>query len=127
MTATAPTPVIEELRERVNSNDWLVHRGRFVETTFMLERGSVPYLIHIHAGRIETIYKGPFALPQWTFALRASDESWDEFWQAQPKPGFHDLMAMIKFRTLKLEGQPQPFIANLLYFKDVLASLRRQR
>ena len=78
----------------------------------------------IHAGRIESVRKGPFVMPQWVFALRASSQTWDEFWQANPKPGFNDLMAMIKFRTMKLEGNPLPLIANLLYFKDMLASVR---
>lgn len=42
-----------------------------------------------------------------------------------PSRGFHDLMAMLKFRTLRIEGDQHPFMANLLYFKDVLASVRR--
>ena len=58
-------------------------------------------------------------------ALRASADAWNEFWEPQPKPGFHDLMAMVKSRTLRIEGDQHPFMANLLYFKDVLASLRR--
>ena len=124
MTDSSTATAIDDLRERVNSDDWLVHRGRFVETRFLLESGTQTYLIAIHAGRIESVIKGPFVMPQWVFALRASSQTWDEFWQANPKPGFNDLMAMIKFRTMKLEGNPLPLIANLLYFKDVLASVR---
>ena len=125
MTELSAVILVEAIRDQVNSDDWLVQRGRFVETRFLLEVGNQAYLITIHAGRIESIKRGPIVMPQWVFALRASAPTWDEFWQVKPKPGFNDLMAMIKLRTMKLEGNQLPFIANLLYFKDVLASVRR--
>jgi hypothetical protein len=116
--------MIETLPLRVNSNTWLVRRGRFLSVQFLLEIGSTGYLIRIHEGRIESVTQGPFVMPRWSFALRAAAESWDEFWQPLPKPGFHDVMAMIKFRALKIEGDQFAFMCHLQYFKDVLASLR---
>lgn len=113
------------LPEKVNSDDWLVHRGRFVDTRFLIEVGNTGYLVAIHAGRIESVQTGPFVMPRWTFALRASEDAWNAFWEPQPKPGFNDLMAMVKLRTLRIEGDQTIFISNLMYFKDVLASLRR--
>lgn len=120
------TSLPAQLGTRVNGDPWLVHRGRFVDTRFLLEVGATPYLVTIHAGRIESVVQGPFVMPQWRFALRAGEATWTEFWRARPRPGFNDVMAMIKLRTMKLEGDPHPFVANLLYFKDVLASLRPQ-
>ena len=35
-----------------------------------------------------------------------------------------DLFAMIRRRALRVEGNLQPFMANLLWFKDVLAAPR---
>jgi len=61
-----------------------------------------------------------------SFALRASREAWTEFWQRIPKPGFHDLIALTKFRHLKVEGDIKTFMSHLRYFKDVLASLRNK-
>ena len=43
---------------------------------------------------------------------------------AVPPPGYHDLMAMLKFGTLRIEGNLHPFMSHLLYFKDLLALLR---
>ncbi|MFH1604008.1 MAG: hypothetical protein ABIH03_08880 [Pseudomonadota bacterium] len=117
--------MLEDLAQRVNSNAWLVHRGRHLDTQFLLEVGPAAYLVRIHAGRIESVRTGPFVMPRWSFALRAAAETWDKFWQPHPRPGFHDLMAMLKLRTLKIEGDQYAFMSNLLYFKDVLASLRR--
>ena len=117
---------LDQLLQRVNANDRLVWRGRYVDTTFLLEVGNVPWLIKISAGRIMSVTRGPFVMPAWSFALRAPREAWDQFWLANPPPGFHDLMALVKRRALRIEGNLQPFMANLLYFKDVMAALRPQ-
>jgi len=112
---------VERLGALANDKAWLVHRGRFLDVAFLLEVGDVAYLVRIRRGRIEAVDKGPFVMPRWTFALRASQDAWATFWQPIPPPGFHDLMAMIKTRALKLEGDQHPFFANLLYFKELLA------
>ena len=116
MTAGA----IERLGEMANRNAWLVHRGRFLDVTFLLEVGDAPYLVRIHRGRVEAVEKGPHVMPRWTFALRASEQAWGTFWKPVPPPGFHDLIAMLKVRALRLEGDQHPFMANLRYFKDLL-------
>ena len=104
-----------------NAKLGLVHRGRFLDVSFLLEVGDAAYLVRIHRGRVETVQKGPFVMPRWTFALRASEKAWATFWQPIPPPGFHDLIAMLKTGALKLEGDQHPFFANLLYFKELLA------
>ena len=38
-----------------------------------------------------------------------------------PPPGSHDLIAMLKTGALRLEGDQHPFMANLRYFKELLA------
>lgn len=116
--------MIEALPARVNGDAALVRRGRFVETTFLLEMGETAWLVTVDRGRIAEVRKGPFVMPRWTFALRASPEAWAKFRAAAPEPGFHDLFALIKQRLLKAEGDLHPFMSNLLYFKAVLGSLR---
>ena len=118
--------VIDRLAELANDNAWLVHRGRFLDVTFLIEVGNAPYLVRIHRGRIEAIDKDPLVMPRWTFALRASEEAWATFWKALPPPGFHDLIAMIKVRALHIEGDQHPFMANLRYFKELLALPRAE-
>lgn len=115
---------MEKLAALVNANERLVHRGRYVDTCFLIEIGDEPWLIAIQSGRVVSVRRGPFVMPSWTFALRAAREEWDRFWQPHPRPGSHDLFAMLKRRALRIEGDLHPFMSNLLYFKDVLASLR---
>ena len=70
--------------------------------------------------------KGPFVMPSQQYARRTSDEEWDRFCELRPPPGSNDLMALIKRRALKAEGELQIFMANLRYFKEALGKLRRE-
>jgi hypothetical protein len=119
--------MIERIAELVNADEKLVRRGRFVHTTFLLEVGGTGYLIRIVDGRIVAVTAGPFITPNYSFALRAPREAWEMFWQELPPPGFNDLFALFKRGLLRIEGDLHPFMANLLYFKDVLAALRKER
>jgi hypothetical protein len=113
--------VVERLGASANDSAWLVQRGRHLEATLLLGVGADSYLLRIHRGRVEAVEHGPFVMPRWTFALKASSEAWATFWQPVPPPGCHDLIAMIKTRRLSVEGDLHPFFANLRYFKELLA------
>lgn len=114
----------EMLAQKVNVDERLVWRGRHVSTSFLLQVDQAGYLIQILDGRIASVKKGPFPIADWVFALRASEAAWAEFLQPIPIPGFHDVMAMLKLKHLKMEGDLYPLMSHLLYFKDVLASVR---
>lgn len=116
--------MIETLQTRVNGDQALVRRGRYLTTTFLLEVGPTAWLISIFEGRIVSITPGPFVMPSWSFALRAPAEEWQKFWSQRPPPGSNDLMALIKRRVLRAEGNLQIFMAHLRYFKEALAKLR---
>ena len=118
--------MIERLAQRVNCDDALVRRGRYLTTTFLLEVGSTAWLISIFEGRVVSVVRGPFVMPSSSFALRAPQEEWQKFWSKRPPPGSNDLMALIKRRVLKAEGDLQVFMANLRYFKEALAKLRAE-
>jgi len=117
---------IEQLADRVNADTMLVWRGRYLSTRFLLEVGDTQWLVGIHEGRVVSIARGPFVMPSWSFALRAPESEWRAFWSADPRPGFHDLMALIKRRTLKAEGDLRIFMSHLRYFKEVMVKLRAQ-
>ena len=116
--------MIEALQGRVNDDAGLVRRGRYLTTSFLLEVGEKAFLISIYQGRIVSVTSGPFVMPSSVFSLSASEEEWKKFWSHRPPPGSNDLMALIKRRVLKAEGDLQVFMANLRYFKEALAKLR---
>lgn len=103
--------------------DWLTYRGRYVNVTFLLKKGEQEFLITLRDGAIARIEPGPHVMPRWTFALTASDDAWERFWAATPQPRFHDLLAMVRFKTLKIEGDQAVFMCNLLYFKALVKQL----
>ena len=117
--------MIEALMARVNGDEALVRRGRFLTTTFLLEIGPSAWLISIFEGRIASLTPGPFVMPSSSFALRASEEEWKKFFSPRPPPGSNDLMALIKRRVLAAEGDLWVFMANLRYFTEALAKLRQ--
>jgi hypothetical protein len=116
--------MIEALKERVNDDSALVRRGRFLSTTILLEVGATAWLIAIYEGRIVSVTRGPFVMPSSSFALRAPADEWEKFWSARPPPGSNDLMALIRRRVLRTEGDLKVFMAHLRYFKEALAKLR---
>jgi len=118
--------MIEALAARVNGDEALVRRGRFLTTTFLLEVGPTAWLIQIFEGRVMLVVRGPFVMPSSSFALRAPEEEWRKFWSVCPPPGSNDLMALIKRRVLTAEGDLHIFMANLRYFKEALAKLRAE-
>jgi hypothetical protein len=118
--------MIERLPNVVNADTSLVRRGRFVNTTFMIAIDDADYLIRIAEGRVAGVTPGPFITPHYSFALRASRDAWEKFWQPLPPLGFTDIFALVKNKLLRIEGDLHPLMANLLYFKDVLAALRKE-
>jgi len=104
----------------------LARRGHWVNVTFLLRKDEAEYLITVQDGRVQRIVPGPHVMPCWSFALCASDDAWGRFWASEPQPRFHDLLAMVRFKTLRIEGDMTVFMRNLLYFKDLVRQLGRE-
>jgi hypothetical protein len=103
----------------------LIVRGRFLDCECLLGPTEDPFHASIRQGRIVDLTPAPVLMRSWRFSYRASPAAWAEHWQAAPRPGFHDLLALTKRGEAVLEGDLHPFIANLQYFKDVLALPRQ--
>jgi len=119
--------IVARLPELVNADGALVRRGARLTTSFLLAVDDVEFLIHVVAGRLHAVEQGPLLLRSWSFAVRATAESWARFWQPLPAPGYHDLFAMKKLGVARVEGDLWPLMAHLRYVKDVLAAPRRAR
>lgn len=103
----------------------LLHRGRWVTVDCLVGSPARPWHLGIVEGRIADATPGPVLMRPWSFAFRATPAAWMEFWQPVPKPGFHDLLALTKKGVATVEGDIRVFLANLQYFKDLLALPRR--
>jgi hypothetical protein len=116
--------MFDELAERVNGNAVLVRRGRYVNCSMLIEAGEERRLVRIREGAVTEVASAGLMMSNFTFALRAPREAWEKFLAPQPPPGFADVFALQRKKLLRLEGDLHPFMANLRYFKDVLASVR---
>jgi hypothetical protein len=116
--------MLEALKERVNQDAGLVRRGRYLTATFLLQSGDTSWLVSIFEGKVVSVTRGPFVMPSSAFALRASEAEWQKFFLAKPPPGSNDLMALVRRKVLKAEGDLQVFMSHLRYFKEALAKLR---
>lgn len=115
---------IEHLADAVHANSALVQRGRFVNLEWLWQIGDIPYHIHVRDGLIMELVRGPVLMRSSAFAIRGPVESWERFWAPVPKPGWHDLFAMTKTGRASIDGNLQPLMANLRYFKEILAAPR---
>jgi hypothetical protein len=116
---------LSNLAQLVNRDPAVVRWGRGMNETFMVELGADQYLVKVSDGKIESVKRGPFVMQPWKFAIRASRECWEKFWQKTPAPGWHDLFALLRRGDVKFEGDQRVLMAYLLYVKLVLAAPRK--
>jgi hypothetical protein len=105
----------------------LIFRGRMLDCECLLGPTDHPFHASIRRGRIIELIPAPVLMRSWRFSYRASAAAWAEYWKPMPAPGWHDLFALTKREEATLEGDLQPFMAHLQYFKDVLALPRLHR
>jgi hypothetical protein len=114
----------EDLPGLVNNDPVLRRWGRFLDADVMLAVGAEEWLLRLRNGAVEGVRRGPFLMPSWTLAIRIEPAAWRDFLSPEPPPGRHDLMALLRGRELRLEGNLHPFMSHLLWFKAALARLR---
>ncbi|MCP1846215.1 MULTISPECIES: hypothetical protein [unclassified Bradyrhizobium] len=103
----------------------LLARGRLLDCDCLIGPMTRPFHAAIRSGRIVEFAPSPVLMRSWRFSYRATPQAWAAYWQAEPKPGWHDLLALTKRGEAVLEGDLHPFMAHLQYFKDLLALPRQ--
>ena len=98
--------------------------AQYLNTCFMISTIENEYLVNIEKGVVKNVEEGPFVMPSYVFKLTAPKNEWLKFLQHTPQPGSHDIIAMLRRKVLKFEGDLHPLMSHLLYFKLLLASLR---
>ena len=123
--ATLP-PAAASLVERLgaalssHADARLVERGRFIDLDCLVAIEGEARLLRIRGGRPAlAVIERP--LQPSVFSVRGSARAWAALWEAEPAPGWHDLFALCKRGEMRIEGNLQPLMANLQWFKDVLA------
>lgn len=115
---------LRALPQRVEALPGLLARGRLLDFTLMIEAQGQQWLLPICSGQVSAVKAGPFVMPAFDVALRADMSEWSAFLQDTPAPGHHDLMALVKRRALRIDGNAGLVMGNLFYFKALLCLLR---
>lgn len=105
----------------LDSDSALLRTGRLLNVDCLLGPSDLPFLVRIRAGHITEMSAAPKTMPSWRFGYTASPQAWIEYWRPEPKPGWHDLLALTKRGEAHLAGDLHPFMTHLQYFKDLLA------
>ena len=116
--------MFEKLAEKNNVRHSLASMAQYLNTYFMISTIEHEYLVNIEKGIVKNVEEGPFVMPSYVFKLTASKNEWLKFLQHTPQPGSHDIIAMLRRKVLKFDGDLHPLMSHLLYFKLLLASLR---
>ena len=109
----------------VNADPVLMRRGRFLTADVQVGIGTLAFLLPIREGRIERVEPATALMRPWTFCVRAAAADWLKHWQDPADAGWYDILGMKKLGAVAIEGDLKPFLQNLQYVKDVLASPRR--
>jgi hypothetical protein len=126
LTDAAVTKAFVDLPALLERTPALITRGRFLDCECLMGPMDRPFHVSIRGGRITDLTQAAVLMRSWRFSYRATPVAWAEYWQATPKPGWHDLLALTKRGEAVLEGDLHPFMAHLQYFKDLLALPRHQ-
>jgi len=115
------TAIFATLPRLLDANSELLRTGRLLNVDCLLGPIDLPLLVSIRAGCITEMRALPKTMPSWRFGYTASPQAWIEYWRPEPKPGWHDLLALTKRGEAHLVGDLHPFMTHLQYFKDLLA------
>jgi len=98
----------------------LIERGRFIDLDCLVAIDDEVRLLRVRAGR-PSLAALERPLQSSVFSVRGNARAWAALWERLPAPGWHDVFALCKRGEMRIEGNLQPLMANLQWFKDVLA------
>ncbi len=116
--------MIDQLKDLVNADAALLRRGRWLHADMLLQIGDHAHVVQIRGGRIERIVDANVYVQPHDFAIRGTQEAWDEFWRPMPKPMHHDIIALIRAGKMQIEGNVELAMAHFLTLKLMLEKPR---
>lgn len=111
----------ESLPSLLRADHALVASAKLLNVDCLLGPTRGAFLVSIRQGLIAEMSAATKPMPSWRFSYSASPAAWVEYWRPEPKPGWHDLLALTKRGEASLAGDLYLFMTHLQYFKDLLA------
>ncbi len=117
---------LEAMRQQLNRTPHLLRLGRLFSETVLLKVDDNEFYLTFDKGALTDIQPGPSRKTPWRFALYTDADALEQFWQARPAPGFHDLFGLVKIGRGRIEGDILTLVKNLRYFKEFMALPRNE-
>lgn len=117
---------VAALPARAAAAPGLARWGRHLTADVLVEAGQAAWILAIRDGTLVGASPAPVIMPRFDLALRFAPDGLARFLANPPPPGWHDLMALMRQGALRVEGNIQPFMAHLFWFKGVFALLREE-
>ena len=102
--------MFKSLIEKNEKRSQLSMMAQYLNTCFMISTIEHEYLVNIEKGVVKNVEEGPFVMPSYVFKLTAPKNEWIKFLQHIPEPGSHDIIAMLRRKVLKFEGDLHPLM-----------------
>lgn len=116
--------MFQELTRTAGPGTPLAAMARGLDLRLMLGVDGDDTLVVIRDGAVTDIVPGPHVMIPWDARIVATASAWEGHLAALPRPGFHDIFALLRAGTLRFEGNLLPVMQHLLYIKRLLQSLR---
>ncbi|WP_443069189.1 hypothetical protein [Sulfitobacter sp. HI0054] len=118
---------MRQIETRLDGAPHLHRLGALFSETVLIKIDGLEYYLVFDKGRIDRVVEGPSKKTPYRFGFVTDGEALREFWRATPKPGFHDIFAMVKIGRAEIVGDMLLLVKNLRFFKEVLALPRDAR
>ena len=117
---------LTRMQLRLDDMPHLLRLGRLIDDTVLLKVDGDEFYLTFDKGALTDIQPGPSRKTPWRFALYTDADALEQFWQARPAPGFHDLFGLVKIGRGRIEGDILTLVKNLRYFKEFMALPRNE-
>lgn len=112
---------LQQIQTKLESSPYLHRLGALFSETVLLKVDDKEYYLVFEKGHIAQVVEGPSKKTPYRFGLVTDTDALREFWTATPKPGFHDIFALVKIGRAEILGDMLLLVKNLRFFKEVLA------
>jgi hypothetical protein len=128
-TASATTFPSDKWVERwvgvINKDEEIGRLGKWFDASVLFDFGSSRQLLRISRGRIIEVIPEPIWDKAYDFAVRASQECWQNSMMSPPPPFYQDIFAMMWNHGMKFEGNVVKGMQHIRALKLMMGAMKR--
>ena len=111
---------LEAMAKAAAAKTHLRRLGQLFSETVLIEVDNKEFYLTFEKGVVIEIKLGPSLKTPWRFALRVNGDALMKFWEAVPRPGYHDIFGLVKYGHGRIDGDILALVKNLRFFKEFM-------